>query len=55
VNPKRVYRLLREDNLLCARKRKFVVNTDSNYGRKVYPDLASEMAPTAWINSGGPI
>ena len=24
VNPKRVYRLLREDNLLCIRKRKFV-------------------------------
>jgi putative transposase len=27
VNPKRVYRLLREDNLLCVRKRKFVVTT----------------------------
>jgi transposase InsO family protein len=26
VNAKRVYRLLREDNLLCVRKRKFVVN-----------------------------
>jgi len=25
VNPKRVYRLMREDNLLCVRKRKFVV------------------------------
>jgi transposase InsO family protein len=23
VNPKRVYRLMREDNLLCVRKRKF--------------------------------
>ena len=23
VNPKRVYRILREDNLLCVRKRKF--------------------------------
>ena len=33
VNPKRVYRLLREDNLLCVRKRKFVVTTDSNHGR----------------------
>ena len=32
VNPKRVYRLLREDNLLCVRKRKFVVTTDSNHG-----------------------
>jgi len=41
VNPKRVYRLLREDNLLCVRKRKFVVTTDSNHGRKVYPNLAA--------------
>ena len=31
VNPKRVYRLMREDNLLCVRKRKFVVTTDSNH------------------------
>ena len=44
VNPKRVYRLLREDNLLCVRKRKFVVTTDSNHGRKVYPNLARGMA-----------
>ena len=40
VNPKRVYRLLREDNLLCVRKRKFVVTTDSNHNRQVYPNLA---------------
>jgi putative transposase len=46
VNPKRVYRLMREDNLLCVRKRKFVVTTDSNHGRKVYPNLAKEMALT---------
>jgi putative transposase len=44
VNPKRVYRLMREDNLLCVRKRKFVVTTDSNHSRKVYPNLAGEMA-----------
>jgi putative transposase len=44
VNPKRVYRLMREDNLLCVRKRKFVVTTDSTHGRKVYPNLAGEMA-----------
>jgi putative transposase len=35
VNPKRVYRLRREDNLLCVRKRKFVITTDSDHGRKV--------------------
>jgi transposase InsO family protein len=47
VNPKRVYRLMREDNLLCARKRKFVVTTDSNHTRKVYPNLARDMVLTA--------
>ena len=46
VNPKRVRRLLREDNLLCVRKRKFVVTTDSNHGRKIYPNLAREMTLT---------
>ena len=43
VNPKRVYRLLGEDNLLCIRKRKFVVTTDLNHNRRVYPNLAEEM------------
>jgi putative transposase len=47
VNPKRVYRLMREDNLLCVRRRKFVVTTDSNHGRKVYPNLARKMILTA--------
>jgi transposase InsO family protein len=46
VNWKRVYRLMREDNLLCVRKRKFVVTTDSNHGRKVYPNLAASMVLT---------
>lgn len=46
VNPKRVYRILREDNLLCVRKRKFAVTTDSNHGRKIYPNLAREMVLT---------
>ena len=47
VNPKRVYRLMREDNLLCVRRRKFVVTTDSNHGRRVYPNLARTMILTA--------
>jgi len=47
VNPKRVYRLMREDNLLCVRKRKFVVTTDSHHTRKVYPNLARDMVLTA--------
>ena len=46
VNWKRVYRLMRQDNLLCVRKRKFVVTTDSNHGRKVYPNLARQMVLT---------
>ncbi|MBI3282277.1 MAG: transposase [Acidobacteria bacterium] len=46
VNPKRVYRLMREDNLLCVRKRMFVVTTDFNHGRKVYPNLARQMELT---------
>jgi len=47
VNPKLVYRLMREDNLLCVRKRKFVVTTDSKHTRKVYPNLAPELILTA--------
>jgi putative transposase len=46
VNPKRVHRLLREDNLLCVRKRRFVVTTDSYHGRKVYPNLAGNLVLT---------
>jgi len=40
VNHKRVYRWMRADNLLCLRKRKFVVTTDSDHGLPVYPNLA---------------
>jgi len=46
VNPKRVYRLMREDHLLCVRKRKFVVTTGSNHGRRVDPNLARQMVLT---------
>ena len=46
VNPKRVYRWMREDDLQCVRKRKFVVTTDSNHDRKVYPNLAGDMVLT---------
>jgi putative transposase len=53
VNPKKVCRLMREDNLLCFRKRKFVVTTDSSHSRKVYPNLAGRMVLTGmdqlWI------
>jgi putative transposase len=46
VNPTRIYRMMCEDNLLCVRKRKFVVTTDSNHGRKVYPNLAATIVLT---------
>jgi transposase InsO family protein len=46
VNAKRVYRLLCQDNLLCVRKRKFVVTTNSNHGLRVYPNLAADMVLT---------
>jgi putative transposase len=46
ANAKRVHRLMREDNLLCVRKRKFVVTTDSNHGRRVYPNLARDLVLT---------
>jgi transposase InsO family protein len=46
VNAKRVYRLMREDNLLCVRRRKFIVTTDSAHGRRVYPNLAGKMTLT---------
>ena len=46
VNHKRVYRLMREDNLLCLRRRKFVVPTDSAHALPVYPNLAGAMTLT---------
>src|SRR5271165_5625062 len=53
VNPKRVARILREDNLLCLRRKKFVVTTDSSHGFHIYPNLAGSMELTGinqlWI------
>jgi putative transposase len=47
VNRKRVQRLMREDNLLCVVKRRFVVpTTDSAHSCKVYPNRASGMLLT---------
>lgn len=43
VNRKRVQRLMRADNLLCLRKRKFVVTTDSGHGWRLYPNLAASL------------
>jgi putative transposase len=43
VNRKRVQRRMREDNLLCLRKRRFVVTTDSQHDRAIYPNLAPSL------------
>jgi putative transposase len=43
VNHKRVLRLMREDNLLSIRRRRFVVTTDSTHSWRVYPNLARRM------------
>jgi transposase InsO family protein len=47
ANHKRVLRLMRQDNLLCLRKRPFVpATTDSKHGWNVVPNLARGMKPT---------
>ena len=47
VNHKRVLRLMREDNLLCLRKRAFVpATTDSRHGWRVVPNLARGLVTT---------
>ena len=39
ANHKRVLRLMREDNLLCLRKKRFHITTDSNHAYPVYPNM----------------
>lgn len=46
INHKRVLRLMREDNLLCIRRRRFVITTDSDHSWKTYPNLARSMVVT---------
>src|ERR1022692_3044897 len=47
VNHKRVRRIMREDNLLCLRRKRFVVmTTDSNHDRPVYQNLTEELKPS---------
>jgi transposase InsO family protein len=43
VNHKRVLRLMREDNLLSLRRRKFVATTQRDADQRVYPNLARRM------------
>lgn len=43
VNHKRVLRLMRADNLLAVRKRRFVFTTDARHTYAVYPNLAARV------------
>jgi len=47
VNHKRVLRLMRVDNLLCLRRRKFILTTDSKHGLPTYPNLAKALVLTS--------
>lgn len=46
ANHKRVLRLMREDNLLCLRRRAWVRTTDSAHALSTYPNLARGLHPT---------
>ncbi len=46
VNHKRVLRMMRKDNLLAVRRRRFLVTTHSNHRLEVYLNLASRMRLT---------
>jgi putative transposase len=46
VGEEKVRRILRTDNLLAVRRRKFVVTTDSNHRFRVYPNLAESLELT---------
>lgn len=43
---KKVYRLMKQDNLLCVRRRYRHCTTDSNHGMRVYENLAKGMKVT---------
>lgn len=47
VGEEKVRRILRTDNLLAVRRRKFVVTTDPNHRFQVHPNLAESMELTA--------
>jgi len=46
VNHKRVLRLMREDELLSLRRRKFIFTTESRHELQIYPNLASQLELT---------
>lgn len=46
VNKKKVLRIMRENNLLCKRRKYKIITTDSDHGLPVYPNLAKNMVLT---------
>jgi putative transposase len=46
INHKRVLRIMREDNLLAIRYRKYILTTDSRHDCEVYVNLAARMTVT---------
>lgn len=54
VSTKRVRRLMREEQLVCRRPRRFRLTTDSHHGFQVYPNLARAMTLTGinqlWVS-----
>jgi len=55
VNHKKVYRIMKEEKLLCRRKKKFKpVTTQSNHGLRTYPNLAKDLKVTGlnqlWVS-----
>jgi transposase InsO family protein len=55
VSERVVRRILRNDNLLAVRKRKFKVLTDSQHNFTVYANIAQYWWSTKSINFGWPI
>lgn len=47
VNHKRVLRLMRADNLLSVRQRRFIVTTDGRHSWRIWPNLARWAKPDA--------
>lgn len=47
INHKRVARIMREDNLLAIRYRKYILTTDAKHDCQVYLNLAARMTVTA--------
>jgi transposase InsO family protein len=47
VGRDRVHRMLKEDNLLAIRQRRYVITTDSKHDLEVYLNLAGRMRPDA--------